>query len=80
MCPTKPQKDPKGREDAESLWGTASERFLVWISPHAVRYARISMPHALSPTIGVGEEIKRKSKVRRACFLNKDRAVKERNV
>jgi hypothetical protein len=46
----------------------------------AMRSARISMPHALRPTIGVGEEIKRKSKVRRACFLNKDRAVKKRNV
>jgi hypothetical protein len=33
MYPTNPQKDLKGREDAEPLWGTASERFLVWNFP-----------------------------------------------
>ena len=28
----------------------------------------------------ISEEIKRKSKVHRACFLNKDRAVKKRDA
>jgi hypothetical protein len=34
MCPTSPRKDLKGREDAEPLWGGASEMYFLADTRH----------------------------------------------